>query len=164
MRKQGTCALPGDRTGGKGTVMFEALQSRAILRRQFVGEIVKLRRSSLIRRKPRVAAGRGSPGLNYETASRLSEPQLNQVCKTSIGRFIFVVLCAVTFTLMGASLAHAQNPAPSTENLKKTNTRPAEAPASRNVRSRSSDETEETLAALDRRVPLWCVRLRRSGK
>src|SRR5258707_15697425 len=94
MRKQGTCAFPGDRTSGKGTVMFEALQSRSILRRQFV-----------------------------------DEPQLNQVCKTSIGFFIFVVLCAVTFTLMGGSLAHAQNPAPSTENLKKANTRPAEAPA-----------------------------------
>jgi peptidyl-prolyl cis-trans isomerase B (cyclophilin B) len=94
-----------------------------------VDEIVKLRRSPFIRRKPRVAAGRGNPGLNYETASRLSEPQLNQVCKTSIGCFIVVVLCAVTYTLVGASLAHAQNPAPSTENLKKANTRPAEAPA-----------------------------------
>ena len=115
-------------------------------------EIVRLRRSSLIRRKPRVAAGRGNPGLNYEAASRLSEPQPSQVCKTSIGCFIFVVLVAVTFTLMGGSLAHAQNPAPSAENLKKANTRPAEAPAPVPVRDPFEGATVEKMTG-------YCVNL-----
>jgi peptidyl-prolyl cis-trans isomerase B (cyclophilin B) len=82
--------------------------------------------SFLRRRKPRVAAERGNPGLNCETASRLSEPQLNRVGKSSIGRLIVVVLCAVTFTAPSTLLIQAQNPAPSTETLKKANTRPAE--------------------------------------
>lgn len=193
MREQGSRAFPSDRISGKGIVMFEILQSRAILRRQFVDEIVRLRRvdclyreavtqispglprpaatlgrgfndgnpdwvapafgrelgprsstfwpdrnsrcataatplglSTFLLPKPRVAAMRGNPGLSCETASRLPEPQPNQVCKTPIGRFIIVVVCALAFAAASAKVSQAQNPAPNAETLKKANARPAE--------------------------------------
>ena len=103
MRKQGTCAFPGDRTGGKGTVMFEALELECRFR------------SGL----PPAWSG-SSPTLNRYR---------NVVGRQAFGCLIFAVFCSVYFVMAGATVSQAQNPAPSTENLKKANTRPAEAPA-----------------------------------
>lgn len=58
--------------------------------------------------------------------SKAAELDLNQVGKTSSGRFIFVVVCVLAFAVAAAAVSEAQNPAPNTETLKKANTRPPE--------------------------------------
>ena len=103
MRKQGTCAFPGDRNGGKGTVMFAAFELECRFR------------------SGRPPAWSGSS----PTVNRYG----NVVGRQPFGCFIFAVFCAVYFVMAGATVSQAQNPAPSTENLKKRNPRPAEAPA-----------------------------------
>lgn len=99
MRKQGTCAFPGDRIGGKGIVMLGTFRFRSGLRPAWSGS---------------------SPTLN-----RCG----NVVGRQPFGCFIFAVFYAVCFVMVCSPVSHAQNPAPSTETLKKANTRPAEAPA-----------------------------------
>ncbi|MDX6290417.1 MAG: hypothetical protein QOH42_2216, partial [Blastocatellia bacterium] len=72
MREQGSRAFPCDRIGGKGIVMFEIRQYRAILRRQFVDEIVRLRRVVIkfgVDCLYRVAVTQISPGLPRPAAT-----------------------------------------------------------------------------------------------